>query len=103
VKGSFQIVQIKKKKEKGSFVFKHDLLSLTLLIIFGLHANNSAFSKFLHHKNVKVMWFACFVKLTISPFPQALFSHSSFYVTTVLCCLSGLWWFVSNVYFIFAL
>jgi hypothetical protein len=59
-----------KKEEKRSSGFKHDLLSLvgTLLIMFGFHANNSAFSKFVHHTNVKAMWFACFVKLTISPF-----------------------------------
>jgi hypothetical protein len=64
---SFQNCQAKKEEQMSSG-FKHDLLSLTLLIIFGLHANNSAFSKFLHHKHVTVMWFACFVKLTISPF-----------------------------------
>ena len=57
-----------KKEEKRSSGFKHDLLSLTSLIMFGFHAKHSAFSKFLHHKNVKGMWFACFVKLTISPF-----------------------------------
>ena len=59
-----------KKQEKRSSGLKHDLLSLTgtLLIIFGFHANNSAFSKFLQHKNVKVIWLECFVKLTISPF-----------------------------------
>jgi hypothetical protein len=33
--------------------FKHDLLSFTLLIIFGFHVQKLAFSKCLHHKNVK--------------------------------------------------
>jgi hypothetical protein len=57
-----------KKEEQMSYGFKHDLLSLSLLILFGFHAKKSVFSKFFHHKNVKVMWFACFVKLIISPF-----------------------------------
>jgi hypothetical protein len=33
----------KKRKEKRSFVFKHDLLSLTLLIIFAFHAKTCFF------------------------------------------------------------
>ena len=56
------------RDEKRSSGFKHDLVSLTSLIMFGFHAKNAAFSKLLHQKNVKAMWFACFVKLTISPF-----------------------------------
>ena len=52
-----------KEEEKRSSGFKHDLVFLTLLIIFGFHA----FSKLLHHKQVKVMLFACFVRITISP------------------------------------
>ena len=49
---SFQNFQAKKEEQMSSG-FKHDLLSFTLLIIFGFHAKESAFSKFLHHKNVK--------------------------------------------------
>ena len=64
---SFQTFKQKKKKKRSSG-FKHDLVSLTSLIMFGFHAKNAAFSKILHQKNVKAMWFACFVKLTISPF-----------------------------------
>ena len=51
---NFQNFQAK-KVEKRSSGFKHDLLYLTLLIIFGFQATNSAFSKFFHDKNVKVM------------------------------------------------
>jgi hypothetical protein len=49
---SFQNFQAKKEEQMSSG-FKHNILSFTLLIIFGFHATKSAFSKFLHHKNVK--------------------------------------------------